>query len=610
MHTQRLRSVSRVAIGLASLLLTTASAYAVQVISGPTLTMDPKNATPLAGVVELETDVPVQVTLTITSGGDIRTVTFPAATVHYLPVLGLKPDRTYTVDVEFIPDGLVASLVATTGPLPADFPAIVTIVSDPLQMEPGYTFINCMTRDQGDPRPLYTAIVDNAGEVVWYTDRCMVALRVLPNGRIQRRFSSGGGAVQFVRESDMLANDTDIQLEHPGLSLHHDLRRTPHGTYLSLDARSVDVTDFPTSETNPNPPTGPATLRDEMVVEFFPDGTLRREWSIGDMLDISRIGYDSLSEGTGGLDWLHTNAVNYNLDDDSIIVSVRHQDAVIKFSRETGNLQWILGPHDNWSSEFQQFLLNEVGSPFLWQFHQHAPMWTETGTLMLFDNGNRRASPFDGNTPIPADQSFSRGVEFDIDTQSMLVQQVWEYGENIAEPIFSHFISDADALPITGNVLMTFGGTSYVGGVHSVDLGLGTLHARIVEATRDVVPVRVFELAAYDPTGGRITVYRAERIPDLYPQQYVKAPNGVGNSLRMDKLAGLPNLSWTASTVNSEHDAADHYRIYSSSSKAADFFILESTAFTQNDVGGAGTLSFYKVVAGNIAGTSGDEPAP
>ena len=608
MQIHRPRSVSRVALGLASLLLTAISAHAVQVVSGPTLTMDPKNATPLAGVVELETDVEVQVALTIANSGESRTVTFPAATVHYLPVLGLKPDRTYTVDIELIPGGLIGSLLATTGPLPADFPTIVTTVSDPLQMEPGYTFINCMSRGRTDTRPLYTVIVDNTGEVVWYATRCMVALKVLPDGRIQRRFASG--PLQYVRESDFLGNDTDIELELPAGKLHHDLQRTPHGTYISLDVRSVDVPEFFTSETDPNAPKAPATLRDEAVVEFFPDGTFRKEWSVGDLLGTDRIAYNALGVAAEGVDWLHTNAVNYRLADDSFIVSVRHQDAVIKFSRETGDLAWILGPHDNWPSEYQPFLLHQLGSPFRWQFHQHAPMWTDTGTLVLFDNGNHRTSPFDGNTPMPDDQSFSRGVEFEIKEEQMQIRQLWEYGESIAEPIYSFFISDADSQPITGNVMMTFGGISYVGGIASVDLGLGTRHTRIVETTRDVVPVKVFELMAYDPTGGRITAYRSERIPDLYPQQYIKVPNGVGNSLRMDKVSGLPELSWTASTVDSEHDAADHYRIYNSNSKASGFVILESTAFTENDAGGAGTLVFYKLVAGNIAGTSGDEPAP
>ncbi|MCP3995574.1 MAG: aryl-sulfate sulfotransferase [bacterium] len=600
------KSGVRWAFGLAVLLLTSVAAHAVTVISGPTLTMNPNNRTPLAGVVELETDVAVQVELTIANGGDIRTVTFPAATVHYLPVLGLKPDRTYAVDIELIPGGPIGTLFATTDPLPAEFPTLVTTVSEPEQMEPGYTFINCLVRAQGDLRPQYSVIVDNAGEVVWYATQCLGPMKLLPNGKIQSLM----GAQETVRESDMLENHTELVFDNPDARLHHDFHRTPHGTYLSLSFRTAEIPDFPTSDTDPAAPTAPATVRDDVVVEFLPDGTLRREWALVDMLDTSRIAYSSLATVQGEFDWTHSNAVYYNLADDSIIVSVRHQDAVIKFSRETGNLQWILGPHDNWSPEFQQFLLGPVGGEFRWQFHQHAPMWTGDGTIVLFDNGNFRASPFDGTTPMPDNESFSRGVEFGIDEATMTVQQVWEYGEFIAEPIYSSFISDADWQPITGNVLTTFGGTSYVGGVSSADLGLGLMHARIVETTDDDVPIEVFNLMIYDPTGGRISSYRSEKIPDLYPQQYVKTPNGVGDSLGGTKVAGQPRLLWSVPPVDATHDAADHYRIYNSNSAAGAFSMLDSTAFTEIDAGGAGTLVFYKLVAANIAGTSGDEPAP
>ena len=49
MQIRRLRFVSRVTLGLAGLLLTPMMAHAVQVTAGPTLTMDPNGATPLAG---------------------------------------------------------------------------------------------------------------------------------------------------------------------------------------------------------------------------------------------------------------------------------------------------------------------------------------------------------------------------------------------------------------------------------------------------------------------------------------------------------------------------------------------------------------------------------
>jgi len=301
----------------------------------------------------------------------------------------------------------------------------------------------------------------------------------------------------------------------------------------------------------------------------------------------------------------------YNLEDDSIIVSARHQDAVFKFSRETGELIWILGPHENWSTAFQPFLLNSVGSPFRWQFHQHAPMWTGPDTLLLFDNGNWRTSPFDGNVPVSNSENFSRGVEYEINEDNMNVRQLWEYGENIAEPVYSFFISDADLQETTGNRLLTFGGVSFVGGVSSADLGKGPRYTRIIEVTNDVVPVEVFDLEMYDAAGGAIGVYRSERIPSLYPPQDVKAPNGVGNTVMLDKVSGLPDMSWTASSTDLAHSAADYYIVYSSSTPASGFTILDSTAFTNIDPGSSpGSLTFYKVVAANSTGTSGDEPAP
>jgi len=261
-----------------------------------------------------------------------------------------------------------------------------------------------------------------------------------------------------------------------------------------------------------------------------------------------------LNSTTDGLDWTHSNAVSYRPEDDSIIVSVRHQDAVIKFSRATGQLDWILGPHENWSPQFQQYLLQPTGPGFRWQYHQHAPMWTGSGTLLLFDNGNHRASPFDGTTPDAPADAFSRAVEYNIDPQNMLVSQVWEYGEFSPERLFSSFISDADVLETTGNRLLTFGGVGFVDGVPSANLGLGELHPRIIEVTDDVVPVKVFELWAYDPSGGRVTAFRGERIASLYPVVHVGENVVVANGSWMTYLANTTDpgigMSWVAPGFN------------------------------------------------------------
>jgi len=605
----RFRSIGCAAFGLATILASQGSVFAggVTVLQGPTLTMNPNSTMPLSGLVELETDIPVFAQLSITDGTDAWVVDFPnAAQQHYLPVYGLKPNRTYTVDVILNPGGNVGAVFANTPPLPADFPVLVAAVSDPAQMEPGYTLTDCLRRNGGDPRPTYSVIVDNAGEVVWYTTHCLAAATWLPNGEILYR--NQAEAIQM----DLLGNQKRFTLAFPGLGSHHDLQRTPHGTFLSMDRQNVPVQSFPTSETDPLAPWAPATLRDDSIVEFLPDGTLRREWPVIDMLDPTRIGFNSLVSIAGGFDWTHGNAATYRESDDSIVMSLRSQDAVVKFSRETGDLQWILGPHDNWSAAFDPYLLSPLGTPFRWQFHQHAPMWTAPDRLLLYDNGNHRSSPFDGTVPTLDDQNFSRGVEYEIKEDQLQVRQVWEYGENIADPLFTAFIGDADWLPVTGNRLMTFGAVSFVGGVASPDLGLGDLHARLVETTADVVPVKVFELLAYEPViGQRIIIYRAERIPGLYAQQNLLPPHGVGDSLIVDEAGALTSMSWAVPAVDVAHSAAEHYRVYTSGSPGAGFTMLESTAnaSVQADPGSS-AVTFIKIVAANLGGTSGDEPNP
>ena len=61
----------------------------------------------------------IGILLTITDGNDLWSVSFPdPSQQHYLPVLALKADRTYTVDIDLIPGGRVGTVLATTPALP------------------------------------------------------------------------------------------------------------------------------------------------------------------------------------------------------------------------------------------------------------------------------------------------------------------------------------------------------------------------------------------------------------------------------------------------------------------------------------------------------------
>jgi hypothetical protein len=389
-------------------------------------------------------------------------------------------------------------------------------------MEPGWTLVDRFYhRESPSHGPTYTMILDAAGEVVWYGGLGAIATSRLTNGDLLYQLED------VATEVDLLGTPVrTVALADPGQGLHHELVLTEEGHYLSLTHTLRFVSAYPTSDTDPTAPPRSTLIADNPAVEFAADGSLLHVWPLADLLDPTRIGYESLNQSrVGTKDWAHANAVVFDPRDDSLLVSIRHQDAVVKLSRATGELKWILGPPANWKPAFQPFLLQPVGLPFAWQYHQHAPEYTPSGTLLLHDNGDHRASPFDGNPQLPDEENNTRVVEYAIDETALEVRQVWEYVPPYAERIYAAARGDVDWLPGTGNVLITYGNVSFTGGVASQDLGLGLEHGRITEVTHTIPAERVFDVLVFDPRppgsptdpAHGLELYRSERIPSLYP---------------------------------------------------------------------------------------------
>jgi len=245
-------------------------------------------------------------------------------------------------------------------------------------------------------------------------------------------------------------------------------------------------------------------------------------WSALQLLDPTRVTYltgDAPSPLTGTLDTMHANAVVDDTADNAILVSLRDQNTVYKFSRATGQLIWILAPPVGWPARLQRYLLTPVGTPFEWSYGQHAPELTPQGTLLLFDDGECRASPFD--PAVPSTQNYSRAVEYRIDETNMTIAQVWDSydsGQGGGDRIYSTIMGNADWLPQMGNVLTTFAFVNYTNG--TLLLPSPATMARIVEYTHEPAPQVVFDLAfwLYNTTlnGEGYFCYRSHRIPDLY----------------------------------------------------------------------------------------------
>jgi hypothetical protein len=502
---------------------------ALTVLSG--LSFSPAANAPLAGVLALTTDIDSQVSVSVSDGiGTWERDFFDYGTNHSLTLLGFKASRTNEITVtvrdKYRNEYTVAEPVLfVTSPLPTNMPAFILLTNNPALMEPGYTLFRVSNQTTGGAD---VTIVDNSGEIVWYGESSGVGgvagpiptpsdVQQLTNGDL---FFPETDTAGFA-EVNMLGQTVATWTAPSGypVDAHEDLI-TDHGTILYLNYTTQIVDNFPSSATDSNAPTETADVTCGRVVEIsFTNSALLNSWSLIDMLDPVRMDYLCfLLIPTYGIDPEHANAIIEDPSDGSLIVSMRNQDAIVKFSR-TGQLKWILGPPENWGPEWQPYLLTPVGTPFEWNYAQHAPILTPQGTLLFYDDGNCRAEPFD--PPVPDQDNYSRAAEFGIDETNMEVSQVWEFADTNDDRLYTGALGNAAWLPQTGNVLVDFGYVSYENGAHPDPIATNATIVRIKEVTHQPNPSVVFDLELSDPNNTNTNsagyyLYRSHRIPDLY----------------------------------------------------------------------------------------------
>ena len=164
--------------------------------------------------------------------------------------------------------------------------------------------------------------------------------------------------------------------------------------------------------------------------------------------------------GTGaGRNWAHVNSVDHDPVDDSIILSSRHQSAVVKIGRDK-QVKWILAAPNGWRDGLKDKVLTPVGKDgrplscrigkceggFDWTWTQHTAWKIDElskGDIVyvsVFDNGDGRAfvQPEDQN------EKYSRAVVYKIDQKAMTVEQVWEYGKERGHELYSPITSSVE----------------------------------------------------------------------------------------------------------------------------------------------------------------------
>ena len=496
------------------------AATAALFADAPTLALVDNPDTPLVAGLTAETLVPTTLSWTLVS--DLHTAahgTSELATTHEVAVLDLRAGvenrlTLVATDAKGAQQTWTEALAVTAPSLPDDFPPLDVAVREPARMAPGLTLFNLPSEQPGIAN--YVAVVDDQGHVAWAhrSEDPVRAVTVLPEGRLvmlvgreRLRFLAFSGEVE--QEWTAAGSGTEPgDAEVDALTFHHEMIALDQGHLAVLSAEIRTVDGYPVHE-EANPPVAPQEVVGDVLLELDPTGAVVNRWPLLDLLDPTRVGRDSVSSqwwasylGGDQRDWSHGNSIDWDPATDDLLISLRHQDALLRLHRPTGALRWILAPQANWATPWSDSLLLPAAPTDTPPYHSHGAEFFDGG-VVVFDNHNHGASA--GEPPLDDADIVSRALWLTIDETAGTWTTAFAF-DDLGEPTFFDFGGDADGLA-NGNLLLSPGhawkgpGQPMTGGqILEVDPSDGTV---------------VWHLQIPDGWNG---VDRVARIPGLYPE--------------------------------------------------------------------------------------------
>ena len=219
-------------------------------------------------------------------------------------------------------------------------------------------------------------------------------------------------------------------------SFHHDVLALPNGHMVLLGT-------YQRGFSNLSGTTSPTEVIGDVLVDvdqnFNPDWA----WNTFDHLDINR-------RPMNWPDWTHSNGMLYSADDHNLLLSMRHQNWIIKINfldgTGSGAVMWRLG-------EGGDFKLQNATDPTDWFYAQHGmnyftPNTTGVFRLGLMDNGNDRTFPsgavYCKPYSAPTAQCYSTMPVLEINEASMTATMITHYVP--PDTYFSFFGGNAELL--------------------------------------------------------------------------------------------------------------------------------------------------------------------
>lgn len=197
-------------------------------------------------------------------------------------------------------------------------------------------------------------------------------------------------SLQTAQTMDFLDADPD----------YHDfeLQENGHAMLLGQEIVLVNVADSAPDPSNPN-----RSLIDCLLQEQDPEGNVTWFWRASEHIPATWCTHCNWNSSL--IDAYHHNAFQV-LEDGDVLLCLRNMDAVVRIDRVSGSLDWVLG------GPFSDFTFS---APYMEFKHPHDAQMSPSGTLLLFDNGTDKAV------------EITRGVEFVMDLEEMVVEQIAEW---------------------------------------------------------------------------------------------------------------------------------------------------------------------------------------
>ena len=291
------------------------------------------------------------------------------------------------------------------------------------------------TSDISSAREDYAVIVDMDGNVVtaFGQEGRSGALQMINSTTVFFVDSVSGNFTLW----NIYTNETEYTMAPSG---HHDAEYNPVAETFMVIESVYDQGDYNWSgDVQP--------IKGDDIVEYDKEGNEIWRWNGSLTFPFNADEWMLRNESRrGSIDWMHSNALYWDLDENEMYLSVRHLDCIVKVDYETADTVWVAGRYTGEGPALTMYNLagEEVDTLY---YHTHAVEKIAPNTLLLFDNDYwnlTRPNPLIG---------LSQYVEFVYDEVAMTASETWSW--TAPEVYYEESQGDTARLP-NGNTLGAF----------------------------------------------------------------------------------------------------------------------------------------------------------